>query len=429
MSNVNIMPLDTFTVINRTILHNSDRKSLTMLYQPIVGSIAINLYFTFWTYLEQNDLLSEVTTHKQLINYMGVSLKEIEDARKHLEAVGLIKTFVKKGEINDYRIELYSPQPAYDFFSNPLLCTSLETALGTLQYNKTKNHFKIPKIELIDYEDISESFSNLYQASSNFIIDTSNIRKRNFNTFGVKSDIDIEKLILRIPEITANHIEVPRKVSEIIVKLCFLYRFSEPTYIELIGKSVIGKNRIDSKILASNFANYYKFENNNRLPTIIRKTQPIHLRKDITKSDSKSKQIYMFETTDPISFLCMKNKVKKLSDIYIDILNHLMVDIELNPGVINVLIEYVLKISDNKLNKNFISAIANNWKSKDIKTVEQAMDIAREEFQRRTKGTFRENKRTFREKEADVPEWFDKDIVVKEDLNKSLELESMINNL
>ena len=47
MQNEEIMPIDTFTVINRTILHNSDRKNLSMLYQPIVGAMAINLYFTY----------------------------------------------------------------------------------------------------------------------------------------------------------------------------------------------------------------------------------------------------------------------------------------------------------------------------------------------------------------------------------------------
>ena len=101
----NLKLQDTFTVINRTILHDSDRNILTILYQPIVGATAINLYFTFWTYLDQSSLLSEVTNHKQLVNYMGLSLNEVEDARKYLEAIGLIKTYVRQSdELNDYRI-------------------------------------------------------------------------------------------------------------------------------------------------------------------------------------------------------------------------------------------------------------------------------------------------------------------------------------
>ena len=43
---VNILPADTYTVINKTILTENDRKILTMLYQPIIGSDSINLFFT-----------------------------------------------------------------------------------------------------------------------------------------------------------------------------------------------------------------------------------------------------------------------------------------------------------------------------------------------------------------------------------------------
>ena len=70
MQNEEIMPIDTFTVINSTILHNSDRKNLSMLYQPIVGAMAINLYFTYWTYLDKFEYMTQIATYKQLINYM-----------------------------------------------------------------------------------------------------------------------------------------------------------------------------------------------------------------------------------------------------------------------------------------------------------------------------------------------------------------------
>ena len=49
MKNISIMPLDTFTVINRTVLTENDRKLLVILYQPIVGTISINLYLNLWT--------------------------------------------------------------------------------------------------------------------------------------------------------------------------------------------------------------------------------------------------------------------------------------------------------------------------------------------------------------------------------------------
>ena len=41
-----ILPADSYTVINKTVLEVYDRKLITMLYQPIIGHAATSLYFT-----------------------------------------------------------------------------------------------------------------------------------------------------------------------------------------------------------------------------------------------------------------------------------------------------------------------------------------------------------------------------------------------
>ena len=41
-----VLPADTYIVVNKTILNDQDRKLLSMLYQPIIGSVATNLYFS-----------------------------------------------------------------------------------------------------------------------------------------------------------------------------------------------------------------------------------------------------------------------------------------------------------------------------------------------------------------------------------------------
>ena len=54
----NLLPADTFIVKNNTILHEN-RRILISLYQPLVGSTAISLYYTLWTYLDQYEVLSD----------------------------------------------------------------------------------------------------------------------------------------------------------------------------------------------------------------------------------------------------------------------------------------------------------------------------------------------------------------------------------
>ena len=59
-----------------------------------------------------------------------------------------------------------------------------------------------------------------------------------------------------------------------------------------------------------------------------------------------------------------------------------MVNQKLMPGVINVLIDYVLKTNNMKLNKNFIETIAGHWKRKNIETVSEAIEECRKEHKK-----------------------------------------------
>ena len=45
-STITILPADTYTVVNKTVLSENDHKLITMLYQPVIGHTATSLYFT-----------------------------------------------------------------------------------------------------------------------------------------------------------------------------------------------------------------------------------------------------------------------------------------------------------------------------------------------------------------------------------------------
>ena len=95
----NVLPADTFVIVNKTVLQD-ERRVLVSLYEPLIGAIAINLYNTLWTYLDHLEIISTEYTHNTLLNSMMISINEMVDARKKLEAVGLLKSYVKKGSVN-----------------------------------------------------------------------------------------------------------------------------------------------------------------------------------------------------------------------------------------------------------------------------------------------------------------------------------------
>ena len=187
MKDNKLMPADTYVVVNKTIIDTEARKILTMLYQPVIGSLPIMLYFSLWSDLDKSEIISTELTHHHLITNMHISLEKIVEARKKLEAIGLLKTFYKEENINNYIYQLYSPINANDFFNHPILNVVLYTNLGKKEYQHLKSYFKIPRINTSSYEDITASFSEVFKSVplTSYEVINDNIRKKNIH--GLKS--------------------------------------------------------------------------------------------------------------------------------------------------------------------------------------------------------------------------------------------------
>ena len=93
---ISILPADMYIVVNKTVLQENDSKILTMLYQPIIGIGAVNLYLTLCLDLDKNEFMSEENSHHHLMTNMRMRLSDIVIAREKLEAIGLIKSYFKE---------------------------------------------------------------------------------------------------------------------------------------------------------------------------------------------------------------------------------------------------------------------------------------------------------------------------------------------
>ncbi len=398
---MNLLPADTYIVKNATILNNESRLVLIKLYQPIIGSVAISLYFTLWSNLDACQIISAEYTHHSLMAEMRIKLEDILEAREKLEAIGLLKTYMKKGNINSYIYELYSPLEPSEFIDNPILATTLISNIGRPEYEKVLNIFKIPSIDLKDYKDVSISFSDTFEVTNALeVYDGNDVRKVKQVDLLVDENIDLNSLLALIPGEILNHRSITKETKSLIYKLAYIYNLDEGELSELIRNSVNEKKIIDKDLLRSNCHNYYTFEHQNTTPSLVYKKQPEYLRKKVGDGSRKSKQIYTFETTSPYDFITGKNKGIKPSKKDLLLVENLMVDYELPPGVVNVLIDYVLRINDNKLTRNFVLTIANQWKRSNIKTVEEAMNICKKENKNKAK--------TKTIKKEARPDWFDK---------------------
>ena len=379
MKVVSILPADTYTVVNKTILNENDNKILTMLYQPIIGITAINLYMTLCLDLDKNEFMSEEVSHHHLMTNMRIKLEDIVIAREKLEAIGLIKTYFKGDEdVNSYIYEIFSPLSASEIFSHPILNIVLYNNVGKKEYERLVNIFKVPRINYSNYEDITKNFDEVFDSVSgtmfeNSLKDIKTTHKLNIN---IDNEFDFELLESIMPSGLLNNKAFTKDIKTLIQNLSFVYNLDVEEVKNIIINSVNEKHNIDKTLLRKNSRNYYQFNNNGKLPSLIYQKQPEYLKSAVGDDSKRAKMIYTFESVDPYHFLKSKYNGVKPTSRDLNMLESLMNDLELKPAVVNVLIDYVLRINNNKLTKNFIETIAGQWKRLNIETAEDAMNQA-----------------------------------------------------
>lgn len=431
MKTKTILPADTYTVINKTVLNDSDRKLISMLYQPIIGFTAVSLYFTLLDDLDKLEVMSQDLTHHHLMATMQLKLEDIVIAREKLEASGLIKTYYKAGNINNYVYLIYSPMSAYEFFNHPILNTVLYNNLGKKEYERIINYFKIPKINLKDYEDITSTFDEIFTSVHGNILEINeDITRRDSNNLILNKGLDFNLIISSIPKSMVNDRCFTKDVKEFINALSFTYEIDSLTMKGLVRDALNEKGMIDKNVLRKSCREYYQFENNGNLPTLIYNKQPDYLKKPKGDHSKWAKMVYAFENLTPYQFLKAKYKGAEPTDRDKRLIENLLIDQKLNPGVVNVLIAYVLKINHEQLKKSYVETIAGQWKRLNIETVEEAMKIAEKEHKKMKKilNKSTPSKKQAPKKETPVPVWFDQELKTeetsqeeKEEMDKILE--------
>lgn len=417
-----VLPADSYIVVNKSIITDQDKKILVDLYQPIIGNKAISLYLTLLNDLEKNSFVTGELSHHHLLSVMQTSLEDITKMRERLEGIGLLKTYVKKGSISNYVYVLYGPVSANEFLNHPILNIVLYNNVGKTEYKKIVESYKLPRVVLKDYEDISSSFDEVFTSVPvNSFFNNEDIVIKNKGEIVFKNAIDFELLISGLDTKVISEKAFNKDVRNLINSLCFLYNIDVVTMQGLIRTCINEKGMIDKESLRKASRNFYQFENSGNLPTLIHTSQPEYLKSPTGDVSKRGKMIYTFENTNPYQFLKSKYKNGKVITRDLQIVENLLLDLKLTPGVVNVLLDYVLRVNNQKLNKTYIETIASHWKRLGIETVPEAMNACIKEHKKSKK----KDTGIIKKKEVKVPEWFDQNVEMKK--NSATEEEELVN--
>ena len=417
MNEITLLPADNYVVINKTILTDNDKVNLINLYEPIIGPLAISLYLTLWSDLDRTLTFSDSYNHHHLMTFLKSNLNDIKEARSALEALGLIKTYYKEGDnINYYIYELYSPISGYEFFNHPILNIVLYNNLGVNEYNNLIKSYKKVNFKYDDYKDISSKLNDTFKSRAYNNFSNENIKNKNSNKPKLDNLIDFDVLKESIPNKVLGNNAFNKKTKELINNLAFIYNLDTLKVSEILRLTIDENGLINKDLFIKEVRKYYEYNNGGSLPTIIYRTQPEHLKSPEGDLSSAGKMVYIFENTTPYDFLKSKYKNNNPTPRDLKLLEYLALELNMPPAVINVLIDYVLRISDNKLNKAYVETIAGQWTRLGIKTAREAMNQAKKEYKKKPKKEIN--------KSVKLPTWFDneqKDINVSEEEKKEIE--------
>ncbi|MEH7354369.1 replication initiation and membrane attachment family protein [Neobacillus drentensis] len=427
-----ILPIDRYIVAANGLLHEYDRKVLTFLYQPLIGSTCFSLYMTLWAELEESRLWSESSTHHLLMNLMGMNLNDIYEARLKLEGIGLLKTFVKTddGE-RSFIYELHPPLNPEQFFLDGMLNIYLYRKIGKNHFARLKRFFTDHrKPTEKEYQNVTRAFQDVFASATpgslQYLQDVSeDIEEAGENKQFIGRNetdpiqIDGSTFDFNLLESGLNESLVPKKaltqkVKSVISNLAFLYNINPIEMKNFILGAINPNDEIDIEDLRKGARDWYQFENYDQLPSLVERTQPSKYRVQLVEPKTQEEVLVRsLETTSPIKVFKDASNGIEPSENEMKILEEVMLKKKLLPGVVNVLIQFVLLKADMKFTKNYVEQIASHWARKEIKTVKEAMELARKEHNMylswsKEKGSRKSSKQKPIRTEL-LPDWFDKD--------------------
>ena len=364
-----------------------DRDTLSNLYQPMIGFEALSLYMTLWSEAN-NERVSPLCTHEQVFLRMRMPASAFVDARKYLEATGLLKTFVSTG--NDFKIyhyELYAPKSPRGFFDDVLLYGMLVKSIGETNATRLKNIYLVDVKQNFG-EEITAKFSEVFhpQFNDSAFLEAANgaskVKGRNIGK--IKGEFSYETFFSSLKEISQLKESAFRKEEmKEIERLATLNGVDESEAANLVNQ-VYDLNkpkgqRLDFDKLARIMQEKtdYKYR---------RRGQVNEEGPNINNGSSDlAKKINLMETKSPKDYLAYLQDGTKPATADIRLINDLSKNYHLPNPVINAVVDYVLAKADNVLSRAYAEKVAASLVRENARTAVDAMNYLRK-IDKKTRG-------------------------------------------
>lgn len=364
-----------------SLIADFDRDTLSNLYQPMIGYEALSLYMTLWSEAN-NEKVSPLCTHEQIFLRMRIPAGAFVEARKYLEATGLLRTFIAQGQdFKIYHYELYAPKSPRGFFDDTLLYGMLIKSIGEKNATRLKNIYLVNPKQ--DYgEEITATFAEVFHPQFNdeaFVEAAGEDNKvKGRNAGKIKGQFSYELFFQALKEISQiKESAFSKEEMKEIERLATLNGVNEKETALIVNQlydpSQPKGQRIDfdklARIMQEKTDGKYRRRRNGR----VNETEP-----NLTSGETDlAKKINLMETKSPKEYLSYLQGGTKPASADLKLINDLSKNYGLPNAVINAIVDYVLYKNDNVLSRPYAEKIAVSLVRENIRTAVDAMNYLR----------------------------------------------------
>lgn len=332
---------ETMIILRERALNDEDFASLFMLYNCITHRKAVQLYQILYSLsytMKQlkNDLL--------LCEMMCIDVHEMLACRKMLEQVELIKTY--QNQQGNYKIILRPPLSRKAFLAHPLYGRLYISRMGNQMFELMNVMCGMQQVENEGYKEITTQY---------FVDDLKNWddqQERHYQELLKEEQVkdsfqfDMTYFLKQLSFSVLPRCCRTDKNLKQILELARLYGMNEKSMAFDVGHSVrLSDQTLDFEILKKRLDRRYQ-------------------------NETKVEDPYLLS---PVQFLRSKQRGVPITEADRRLIETLVNELKMPNEVINVLIEYVLNKTNQKLIRGFVEKVAGEWIRLKIDNKEKAL--------------------------------------------------------
>ena len=359
---------DTFVVVTSEPLSEYKRKIFDDFYSPIVGVMASSLYNSFFTVLEFGKTESNPIKHEILCKKLKLTEEAFLEARRSLEAIGLLDTYVKSTPYEvQYLYVVKNVLTPYQFLTDSMYSNLLNVALGEEGYMNIIGEYMVHRYNVVEFENITSSFDEVFEVGYYKSNDESwwiNDTPQNITIKAKHFDYDYFLVLVGASNIVSDEVLRSSELYHEINQLAFVFMLTAEELKEVVLSSSNGQT-VDFDMLRHYARRAYEDKN---------KGIAIKHKKNVIVS-TNDKLVTALETLSPAEII--KNKYGTApTGSEIEMFNRLLNDTGVSVGVLNALILYVLSNKNGEIpSYNYFLKILNTWIRQNVKTTLDALEI------------------------------------------------------